>query len=247
MKALPKVAVGRHETRNTDAGLFLNKDSLLSVVRWCVAQIRQDAGDDVVVTKDDVFFAVKHLCGDELFYLPRGNRCMVGYILPGVTIDGLWTSEGKPVSCKTALLPTDPMFAGGGSRACGDGSFEIASHVGTFHVTRHAFDRFVEGTKRAELKARTIGRAPMHLRDYFRSFQRILRDSKVLECVWPAVANRFEGAAFRGTRHWIFVVENGRDVTTCFDLEKIPETVFRDAAAGERTPTAPPAAGDANS
>lgn len=225
--ALKTIKFRKGQARNTDQGLFINIDCMEELASSCRLFIRQAVIGGSRASVSEVRRTIGQLTGNELFYLTEEPRCMVGYLIKRVFVDHVKVSTAKLISCSGTLLPADPIFRNNTLRAYDNGDVDFTCGESIYRVTKHAFDRFVEETPKADRMLKGSRGKTIPLREMIVQLGRMLSRSANLECLSPEIQRCFKDAGFRGYQNWVFVMEGTDTVKTCFKLEKIPATVFR--------------------
>ena len=225
--ALKTIKYRKGQARNTDQGLFINVDCMEELASSCRLFIRQVVIGGSRASVSEVRRTIVLLTGNELFYLTEEPRCMVGYLFKRVFVDHVKVSSAKLISCSDTLLPADPIFRNNTLRSYENGDVDFTCEGTIYHVTKHAFERFVEETPKTDRILKGSRGKTVPLREMILQLGRLLCRSKKLECLSPEMQSRFKDAGFRGIQPWVFVMEENDTLKTCFRLDSIPESIFR--------------------
>jgi hypothetical protein len=132
-------------------------------------------------------------------------------------------AEGRVLSCQEFLHPQDPIF-GGGMIFTGEDEYPIRLNTkhGEYDLSNHAFKRFCDRAPDSEQLWQAVESCSNTKRGLVRLLLKQFNGSFPVERKNSAsqiIKHGFRPTEYRMNKNWIYVVEDGDKIKTCYEKE----------------------------
>lgn len=215
--------------RNTEEGLFINETSLEYIASRLLKHIRNSSFNGIL-SKKDIRTEIED---NNKYYLSEDDNCLVGYVINKANVKKAILNHGILISCREKIMKNDPIFRY-------DKNIEILNNQRycalfnldkIYHIGAHSFEMFVHRMDKSEaMKKQLRNKFPHDLRDYMKSLYIMIKSSVLVDrknYISQILKNNFKECEYRTNHGWIFVIEKGNMLKTCYEVGKISKKGYK--------------------
>jgi len=228
---LSRVNLGsRAKVFNTPTGLFIWQGNIEHIAALVNKSVRE-SHKGVLLSNGEVKGI---LASSGEYYLPQTPQSLIGYILENFVLEGAPQRDERALSCRIHLLKTDPIFGENPYLHVPENKGDVAefeTRGKRILVEDHAFSQYVARMKASNaMRIQIRSKFPVNLRDFLSRLYTEIKTAQVaqrLNTVSQTLNHDFRDAEYLTNHGWIYVLEWGKILKTCYEVGKISEKGYK--------------------